>query len=164
MVPAHLLLVDDNPQFLGILRRFLQQYDDLVVLDNAFDSNEAIAKARRLNPDVILLDLSMKGDSGLETIPRLRADMPHVRIVVLTLWDTAAYRHAALAQGADGFVSKVAMNVDLLPAIRNTASRRHGEPTPAAKPTVSPPISSGEPAHYSLDFGNGVKNISEAEQ
>ena len=104
----------------------------------------------------------MKDISSLEAIPRLRADAPHVRIVVLTLMDTTAYRNAAFARGADGFVSKVAISVDLVPAIRNTAN--HSEPASAAKPNVSRPISLGEPARYSLDFENAVKSISEAEQ
>ena len=118
MNAARLLLIDDNPSLLRILCRFLKQYGDLTVLDTAQSSSDALAKARHLKPDVILLDLAMKDVSGLDMLPRLRADLPGAHIVVLTLQDTAAYRQAALGLGADAFVSKAAMNAELLPAIR----------------------------------------------
>ena len=122
MDTVRLLLIDDNPSLLSILCRFLKQHGDLTVVDTAQNGSDALAKARHLKPDVILLDLAMKDVSGLDMLPRLRADLPEARIVVVTLRDTAAYRTAALARGADAFVSKAAMNAELLPAIRDSSS------------------------------------------
>jgi len=63
----------------------------------------------------------MPGLSGLETIPRLRAMLPEVSIIALTLLDAKVYRQAALAAGADDFVPKANLSTDLLPAIRRVA-------------------------------------------
>jgi len=122
--PTTLLLVDDNPTFLRILKHFLEEHygDEVVVVGTAGGGEEALVRAKELQPQVILLDLAMPGLSGLETIPRLRSMIPDVRIIVLTVLNAIGYREAALAAGADDFVSKEALTAELLPAIRRVAS------------------------------------------
>jgi DNA-binding NarL/FixJ family response regulator len=112
------LLVDDNATFLQAATRFLQQYKDITVVGTACGGQEAVPIARTLQPDVALVDLSMPDLPGLELIPRLRLALPKIRIIALTLLDSAAYQRAALAVGADGLVSKRRMSTKLLPAIR----------------------------------------------
>jgi DNA-binding NarL/FixJ family response regulator len=83
-----------------------------------------------VQPDVALIDLSMSDLPGLELIPQLRCAQPKMGIIALTLMDTNDYRKAALAAGADDFVSKNTMNTDLLPAIQKitqSAEMRSGE-------------------------------------
>jgi two-component system, NarL family, response regulator NreC len=121
MITIPVLLVDDNPIFLGILARFLQAHDDIVVVGTAGNGNEALEKVESLRPQVILIDLAMPGLDGLHTIPRLRSILPDVGIIVLTVFDTNGYRQAALATGGDDFVPKAVLNTDLLPAIRRLA-------------------------------------------
>jgi len=82
---------------------------------------EALTQAQNLKPEVVLIDLHMPGLSGLETIPRLRAMLPEVSIIALTLLDAKVYRQAALAAGADDFVPKANLSTELLPAIRRVA-------------------------------------------
>ncbi len=120
MGPVSVLLVDDSLLFLDIATRFLQEEyrDEVVVVGAAGGGEEALAQAQLLQPQVILIDLNMPGMSGLEAIPRLREALPDAGIIALTLLDAEAYRQAALAAGADGFVSKPNMGADLLPAIR----------------------------------------------
>ncbi len=120
MNPISVLLVDDNPTFLHILTRFLQEHyqSEVIVVGTAGGGEEALDKAQALRPHVILLDLRMPGLSGLETIPLLRSILSKVRIIALTLLDPNGYWQAALAAGADGFVSKFTLDTDLLPAIR----------------------------------------------
>ena len=120
MSPISVLVVDDNPTFLRILINFLreQNHNGLVVVAAAGGGEEALAKAQALQPRVVLLDLRMPGLSGLETIPRLRCTLPDVAIIALTLQESNGYRQAALAAGADEFVSKATLTTDLLPAIR----------------------------------------------
>ena len=118
MSPIPVLLVDDNPTFLHIAVRFLQEHDDVFIVGIARGGREALAQARELRPRVVLLDLVMPDLPGLEVIPLLRAALPEVGIIALTLLDANGYRQAALTAGADVFVPKAAMGTDLLLAIR----------------------------------------------
>jgi two-component system, NarL family, response regulator len=117
------LLVDDNPTFLRILTRFLagQREEDVRVVGAVVGGREAVAQAERLQPDVILLDLEMPDVPGLDLLPRLRATVPDARLIALTLLDPASVQAAALAAGADAFVSKTSLEYDLLPAIQGHA-------------------------------------------
>jgi DNA-binding NarL/FixJ family response regulator len=133
------LLVDDNPTFLRILTRFLadQREEDLRVVGAVVGGREAMAQAERLQPEVILLDLEMPDVSGLDLLPRLRATVPNTRLVALTLMDPDNYKAAALAAGADAFVSKASLEHDLLPAIHGLAPfgyRR--DPCPCSLPPI----------------------------
>jgi DNA-binding NarL/FixJ family response regulator len=121
MKPISVLLVDDNPSFLRIATRFLEQHDDVVVVGAAGGGEEALALAQDLEPDIVLVDLAMPGLSGLETIPHLRAMLPEVGIIALTMLDTNSYRQAALEADANDFVPKASLDTDLLPAIRRVA-------------------------------------------
>jgi DNA-binding NarL/FixJ family response regulator len=121
MKPISVLLVDDNPAFLRIATRFLQKHDDTVVIGTADGGQEALALAQDLQPDVVVIDLAMPGLSGLDTIPRLRAKLPEVGIIALTVLDTDSYLQAALEAGANDFVPKSSLDTDLLSAIRRVA-------------------------------------------
>lgn len=118
MKPISVLLVDDNPVFLGIVTRFLQQHEEIVVSGGVNSGEEALLQAHRLKPDVVLIDLAMPKVSGMEAILRLRAAWPRLGIIALTLLDTNGYRQAALTAGADEFVAKDNLNAELLPAIQ----------------------------------------------
>ena len=132
MPPISILLVDDNSAFLRMATRFLQEHcgNMVVVVGVAGGGEEALVKAQDLRPEVVLLDLAMPDLPGLEVIPRLRAALPEVGIVVLTLLDVAAYRQAALEAGADGFVSKATLGADLLPAIQQAVQARSSRRKP----------------------------------
>lgn len=117
MRPISVLLVDDNPAFLRIATRLLEAHDDVVVVGAVCGNEEALAQTEELQPDIILIDISMP-NPGWEIIPRLRAVLPKVGIIALTLIGTDGYRQAVMEAGADDFVPKVAMGTDLLPAIQ----------------------------------------------
>lgn len=119
MAQMSLLLVDDNPGFLRILASFLERsgQGEIVILGAARGGKEALTKARALRPHVILIDLAMPDLHGLEAIPQLRSMLPDAGIIALTLLDSGGYRQAALAAGANEFVSKARLDTDLLPAI-----------------------------------------------
>ena len=115
MKPISVLLVDDNPTFLRIASRYLREHcnNELDVVGTAQGGEMALALAPELQPQVILLDLSMSDMPGLKAIPLLREALPDVRIIIVTLLHTEVYRDAALAAGADGFVAKATMSTDL---------------------------------------------------
>jgi CheY-like chemotaxis protein len=135
MPPISVLLVDDNPTFLRILGDFLGEEEGILVVGTARSGEEALAKAKELRPQVILLDLAMPGLNGFNATPRLRSMMPDVGIIALTVLDANGYREAALTAGADDFVAKANLNTHLLPAIRRVVesgrSGRGSGPTPA---------------------------------
>jgi len=124
MAAISVLLVDDNAMFRRIATSFLEEESgrEVRVVGTAGGGDEALAQAESLKPEVVVMDLRMPGLSGLETIPRLRRLVPGARIIVLTLFDGQGYRKASLDAGADEFVGKARMGVDLLPAIRGLVS------------------------------------------
>ena len=118
-----LLLIDDNALFLHHATRFLNRKAGLLVVTTAQNGPDGVAKARLHQPDLVLLDLSMPGQSGFETIPQLKKVAPHVRIIVLTMLDGEAYRERALRCGADAYVTKATMTHTLLPEIVQLAGQ-----------------------------------------
>lgn len=119
------LLVDDNLTFLRVATHYLAHFSELNVVATADNGRDGLAQALSLHPQVILLDLVMPGQSGLEIIPCLRAAVAGVGIIVLTSHNLAYYKQAALAAGADEFVRKADMDEELLPAIRRIVQMRH---------------------------------------
>jgi len=119
------LLVDDNPFFLRILDQFLSERreGDVKVVGTVMGGRDAVAQAERLRPEVILVDLKMPECSGLELLPQLRKTLPDAILIALSLMDPDEFREDTLAAGADGFVSKVRLERDLIPAIQRLASR-----------------------------------------
>jgi DNA-binding NarL/FixJ family response regulator len=112
-----LLLIDDNPVFLRHVTRFVERDDALHVAGRAETVQTGLRTADQLQPDVILLDLSLPDGNGLDAIADLREAAPHARIVVLTMQDATVYRERARAEGADAFVAKRDLVTDLIDAI-----------------------------------------------
>jgi len=103
---CRLLLVDDSAEFLESAEYFLQKQNNVEVIGRAVDGHRALDEVTRLAPDVVLMDIAMPGLSGLEVTRRLKARPSPPKVVLLTLYDIPEYRAAAVAVGADGFVSK----------------------------------------------------------
>lgn len=115
---SNILVIDDSLTFLDTITRFLYGQPEITNISTADHRQAAQAAAKNEQPDVILLDLNMPGFNGLELISDLRQLAPQAHIIVLTVLDTNVYRQAALAAGADAFIPKARLYVDLLPAIR----------------------------------------------
>jgi len=113
------LVADDHAILRSGLRLLIDAEPDLAVVGEAGDFGEAIRLATSLHPDVVTLDLSMPGGSGLASIERLRAAAPAARVLVLTMHDDPAYVRSALAVGASVYVAKSAADDALIGAIRS---------------------------------------------
>jgi two-component system invasion response regulator UvrY len=111
------LLVDDNLDFLQSAAEFLSAYPEIVVVGRAMSGDEALNQVRQLKPDLVLLDLRMPGINGLEAMRRIKQLAHPPRIMILTIHNGPDYRARAEEAGADGFVGKSQMGVDLLPLI-----------------------------------------------
>lgn len=122
--PVRVLLVDDHAIVREGLRALLEEEDGFAVAGEAADGERAVAAARELAPDVILMDLLMPGVDGLEALRRIRAADPEARVLVLTsAQDDRAVREAIDA-GAVGFLFKDVSRRDLVRAVRDAAAGR----------------------------------------
>ncbi|MFI9551007.1 response regulator [Nonomuraea endophytica] len=113
-----LLLVDDE----SLLRMVFEAEPDMEVAGEAGDGEEAARLARRLRPDVVLMDVRMPGVDGIEATRRIARDTPGARVLILTTFDLDEYAFAGLKAGAAGFLPKNTRPEDLLTAIRNVAA------------------------------------------
>jgi DNA-binding NarL/FixJ family response regulator len=113
------LLADDQTMLRAGLRTILNTHDDIVVVGEAADGRQAVEEARRLRPDVALMDVRMPAMDGIQATRQLAAlglDPP-VRVLVLTTFDLDEYVYAALRAGASGFLLKDAPPQELVHAI-----------------------------------------------
>jgi DNA-binding NarL/FixJ family response regulator len=100
------LLVDDDARFLKWVRQFLASEIALEIVGEAGDGQEAIRKARILRPDVVLMDVRLPGMTGLEVTQHLKAEMPNLTVIILSIFNLREYRDAAMASGATAFLPK----------------------------------------------------------
>ena len=115
-LPRCVLLADDHPEFRAVVVRHLEPHVEVV---RTVDNGEALLKeAVRLEPDVVVLDISMPVLNGIETARKLRAMGFPGRVVFLTVQSDAAYVDVALETGALGYVLKSELASDLLPCLR----------------------------------------------
>lgn len=124
MSQVNILIVDDHPLVRKGLRMALDTHVDMKVVGEAGNMQEAIEAAMKLRPNIITLDLTMPGPSGVATVERLRTAAPTSRIVVVTMHDDPAYVRSAIAMGAAGYVNKSAADTELVSAIRAVARGR----------------------------------------
>lgn len=118
MASFRILLVDDSPDFLKSAARFLAIDPQVMVVGYALSVHDALEHMSQLCPDLVLMDIAMPHMNGLEATRSIKAQPGAPRVVILTQYDTAAYRAAALAVGADGFIPKSEFGVQVLPLIR----------------------------------------------
>lgn len=156
MEQVTLLLVDDNPRFLSAASSFLGEIDDFVLLSTLEGGAEAVAKAKELQPDVILVDLAMPDIAGLQLIPQLRASMPDLGIIALTVHDNPQYREAALEAGADAFITKSRILKNLEPTIKEVRSARAPEPV-FFRPTLTAHFGDGRRCRPAQHLSKGAQ-------
>ncbi|HEY0443337.1 MAG TPA: response regulator transcription factor [Candidatus Limnocylindrales bacterium] len=116
--PIRVLLVDDHAVVRMGLKAFLDMLDDIEVVGEASDGSEGVAMARRLKPDVVLMDLLMPNMDGITAIGRIKAEMPETEIVTMTSFIEEEKVTAALEAGASGYVLKDAEAEEVAAAIR----------------------------------------------
>ena len=112
------LIIDDHPLFRRGVGQLLELDSRLALVGEASSGEEGVRLALELDPDLVLLDLNMKGMGGVETLKRLREDGCAARIVMLTVSDSADDVVAAIRAGADGYLLKDMEPEDLLASIR----------------------------------------------
>jgi two-component system, NarL family, response regulator NreC len=116
------VLVDDHAVVRSGLRLLLDGQEDIEVVGEAGNAKDAVFRARALKPDVILLDMVMPGESGLEVLPKLLKESGDTRVLVLSMQDDPSYVREAFAAGASGYVLKEAADEEVVSAVREIAA------------------------------------------
>lgn len=147
--PVSVLLVDDHKVLRDGLRALLESEEDLRVVKEAGTAAAAIAAAREVRPDVIVMDLGLPDMSGLEAIRAIRREDSDTKIVVLSMHSVGEFVRPAIEAGCDGYVPKSATHTSLLQAIRVVLSgERYLHPTVAASLMASLAEQPAEPALF----------------
>ena len=121
---VRILIVDDHPVVRNGLWTLLCNRPEWKVIDEAQDGIEAVEKANRLKPDVIILDVSMPKMNGLEACRRILKDVPESEVLIVTQHDSPQMRREALSAGARGYVVKSDVTRDLLAAVEAVSQHR----------------------------------------
>jgi len=116
------LLVDDQELVRGGFRMILEARDGFLVVGEAGNGVEAVARARSLAPDVVVMDIRMPTLDGIEATARIVAATPRVRVLILTTFDADEHVYAAIRAGASGFLLKDARPDELAAAVRTVAA------------------------------------------
>lgn len=119
--PIPVLIVDDHLVVRRGVRALLMDVPDIAVVGEASDGLEAVAQARHLQPQVILMDLKLPELSGVEATRAILAEQPEIGIIVLTAYGVEAQILAAVEAGALGYLTKTSGREELLGAIRRVA-------------------------------------------
>ena len=115
---TRILLADDHPVLRSGLRVLLAADPDLEVVGEAGTGEETLRLAEELHPDVVLLDIGMPGESGIETVRRLKEKLPALKVLFLTMHEEEGMLLEALNAGGDGYVIKRADQPEIIQAIR----------------------------------------------
>jgi DNA-binding NarL/FixJ family response regulator len=129
---TRIMLVDDHPLLRQALRYVLEKQRDFEVIAEASDGEEAVKLATRLNPDVVIMDISMPKLNGLEATRQIKANCPMIGILVLTVHDDNEHILSILQAGAGGYLTKSVYGDEVINTIRALTS---------GETVLSPPVS-----------------------
>jgi two-component system response regulator NreC len=120
-VSPRILIVDDHAVVRAGLAMLVNAEEDLEVVGEAGSASEAIFEARSTKPDVVLMDVMMPDQSGIEVVPQLLHELPEAKVLVLSMQDDPRYIREAFAAGASGYILKEAADTDVVEAVRQVA-------------------------------------------
>ncbi len=119
---VRVLIVDDHAVVRAGLRLLIDAEEDLEAVGEAGSARDAVFQARALKPDVVLMDVVMPDQSGLDVVPTILHERPEIKVLVLSMQDDPQYVRQAFAAGAKGYVLKEAADTEVVSAIREVAN------------------------------------------
>ena len=131
--PIRVLVVDDHAVVREGIRHVLEGEPDFSVIGEAGNASDALRLVEERQPDVIVLDVSMPGESGLRATPKLRAAAPQARILIMSMHDNAEYVREGVRAGAHGYILKYSAAAELRLAVRAVHAGGAYCSTPAAR-------------------------------
>lgn len=169
-----ILIADDHEVVRRGLRQILSETSDMAVTDEASSGEEVLDKVSSKDFDVVLLDISMPGKSGLDVMKQLRNSRPHLPVLILSIYPEEQYAVRVLKAGASGYLTKESAPEELISAIRKVSSgRKYITPSLAEKLACQLDLTSERPLHETLSdreyqimvmiaSGKAVKNMAES--
>lgn len=115
------VVADDHQIIRDGLCQLLNDQANMKVIGKATDGVDALSMAKRLRPDVMVLDIAMPNMNGLEAVELIHGSVPEIKIVIHSMYEKEAYTHQAFSAGAMGYVLKAAPSTDIINAIRTVA-------------------------------------------
>ena len=125
MNKIRILLADDHPMVRSGLIKLLEPYKEFIVVGEAGDGEEAVEMTKKLQPDIVIIDLSMPKLSGIEATKLIRKNNPTTKVLVLTMHDNEEYVYQIFKCGAGGYMLKNSGRDDLVAAIQAVAKGEH---------------------------------------
>ena len=113
-----ILIADDHGVMRAGLRAMLEDEPTVEVIGEAANGEEVLKLARKLNPEIVLLDIGMPGIDGIEATRRLRKDAPQIKVLILSVYEDESLLREAIRAGASGYIVKRAAGEELIDAIR----------------------------------------------
>jgi two-component system invasion response regulator UvrY len=147
----NVMIVDDHLIVREGLKQIITESSDIRVVDEASNGTEALAKVKHAKCDVLLLDISMPGRSGLEILKDLKHEAPSLSVLILTMHPEEQYAVRVLKAGASGYLTKESAPDELIEAIRKVSKGgKYISPTLAEKLAFDLEIDTGRPPHETL--------------
>lgn len=146
-----LLIADDHTVVREGLRQIVSETNDMVIAGEASNGQEVLDQVRKGECDVVLLDISLPGRSGLDILKQLKSERPTLPMLVLTMYPEEQYAVRAFKAGASGYLTKNSSPVELIAAIRKVISGgKYINPSLAEKLAFEVEIDSKSPLHERL--------------
>jgi two-component system, NarL family, invasion response regulator UvrY len=146
-----ILLADDHTIVREGLKQILAETPDMVVVDEAKNGQEVLDKIHQNDHDVVLLDISMPGRSGLDVLKQIKTEKPRMAVLVLSMYSEEQYALRALKAGASGYLTKESAPDKLIEAIRKVSEgRKYISPSVAEKLAFNLELGEEGPPHENL--------------
>jgi len=151
MKKIKMLIADDHPIVREGYKKILSATADMIVTDEAENGKEVLECVRKKEYDLILLDISMPGRSGLETLKDVKSEKPKTPVLILSIYPEEQYAIRAFRAGASGYLTKASAPNELIAAIRKISNGgRYISPSMAEKLTYYLDMDSVKPLHETL--------------
>ncbi len=146
-----ILIADDHAIVRKGLKQIISETQDMLVADEAGDGQEVLNKVRKNGFDMVLLDISMPGRTGLDILRELKAEKPKMPILVLSMYPEEQYAVRVLRAGASGYLTKESAPDELIAAIRRVSlGKKYITPSLAERLALDLDIDSEKPLHETL--------------
>ena len=119
-----ILVVDDMASMRMLVMEYLRRTDHVVVVGEAGNGDEAISQVKEFSPDVVLMDISLAGVSGVEITRKIKSNFPHVRVYLFSAYDVDEYRDLKYDSPSDGFIQKSRLKTELQQMIQTELERK----------------------------------------